>query len=143
MICNQAAGFNTCLFKVQDNMQQQLRTIRSNQGKGKSSNKVSTATDELQYLMDFKSSICQAMAKTMEHLGDFDFISMANLTLARRHSCLSYIKSGIKPDTVTALRAAPLQLATLFPDDLLKNKGHSSSQKKGPSTLTSGKAKRE
>ena len=90
-------------------MQQQLKTIRTNQSKGKSSSKVSTATDELQYLMDFNSSICQAMAKTMEHLSDFVFVSMANLTLARRDSYLSHVKSRIKPDTLVALRTAPLQ----------------------------------
>ena len=52
-------------------MQQQLKTLRTDQGKGKSSSKVSAATDELHYLMDFNSSIYQAMAKTMEHLCDF------------------------------------------------------------------------
>ena len=59
------------------------------------------------------------MAKTMERLSDFVFVSMANLTLARRDSYLSHVKSGIKPDTLAALRTAPLQLATLFPDDVL------------------------
>ena len=44
VICNQAAGFNRCLFKVQNNIQQQLKTIQTDQGKGKSSSKVSTAT---------------------------------------------------------------------------------------------------
>ena len=90
------------------------------------------------------------MAKTMEHLSDFVFVSMANLTLARRDSYLSQVKSWIKPDTLAALRTAPLQLAMLFPDYVLKqaekdivsfeNKGHSSSQKKGrvPPLLTSG-----
>ena len=81
---------------------------------------MSTVTDELQYLMNFNSNICQAMAKTMEHPSDFVFVSMANLTLARRHSYLSHVKSGIKPDTLAAMRTAPPQLATLFPDDILK-----------------------
>ena len=147
VICNQAAGFNRCLFKVQDNMQQQLKTIQTDQAKGKFSSKVSSATDELQYLMDFNSSICQAKAKTMEHLSDFVFVPMANLTLARRDSYLSHVKSGIKSYTLAALRTAPLQLAILFPEDMLKraaedivnfeNKGHSSSRKV-LSLLTSG-----
>ena len=65
---------------------------------------------------------------------------MANLTLARRDSYLSHVKSGIKLDTLAALRTAPLQLAMLFPDEVLKraeddilnfeSKGHSSSQEK-------------
>ena len=62
--CNQAAGFNRCLFKVQENMECQLIAIRTDLSKGKSSAKVSTA---LKYLMDFNASISQAMAKTMEH----------------------------------------------------------------------------
>ena len=83
VICNQAASFNRCLFKVQQNMQDQLKTLRL-EGKGKTSHKSSSAADELQYLMDFNASITQAAAKTMEHLTDFVFISMGNITLARR-----------------------------------------------------------
>ena len=72
VICNQAASFNHCLLKVQQNMQTQIKTIGT-QSKGKSASKVSAATEELQYLVDFNSSICQAMAKSMEHLTDFVF----------------------------------------------------------------------
>ena len=57
VICNQAAGFNRCLMKVQQDMQSQLKAIRL-EHKGKSSSKLSTATEELQFLMDFNSSIC-------------------------------------------------------------------------------------
>ena len=88
VISNQAASFNRCVFKVQQDMQAQLKTIRT-ESKGKGSSKVSAATDELQYLMDFNSSITQAVAKTMEHLTDFVFVSMGNLTLARRESYLT------------------------------------------------------
>ena len=69
-------------------MQEQLKIVRSD-SKGKSSAKVSTAMDEMQYLMNFNSSICQAAAKTMEHLSEFVFISMGNLTLVRRDSYLT------------------------------------------------------
>ena len=100
-------------------MQTQLKAIRT-ESNGKSSAKVTKATDEIQYLMDFHASISQAMAKTMEHLSDFVCVSMANLTLARRDSYLSHLKSGKKPDTLAALRTAPLQLATLFPDSVIK-----------------------
>ena len=61
-------------------MQQQLKATRT-EGKGKSASKVATASDKLQYLMDFNTSISKAMAKTMEHLSDFVIVSMANLTL--------------------------------------------------------------
>ena len=100
-------------------MQGQLKSLRSDT-KEKSSTKVSTAMDELQYLMDFNASISQAAAKTMEHLSEFAFISMANLTLTRRDSYLTHVKTGIKADTVAALRQAPIHIATLFPDDLVK-----------------------
>ena len=108
IICNQAAGFNRCVLKVQQNMQAQLRTIRT-ESKGKAASKVSAATDELQFLLDFNSSVCQAMAKAMEHLTDFVFVNMANTTLLRRDSYLSYLKAGVKADTLNALRAAPLE----------------------------------
>ena len=69
--CNQAAAFNRCLNKVQDNMRSQLKTVKAELGKGKSSTRVSGAAGELQFLMDFNSGITQAMAKTLEHLTDF------------------------------------------------------------------------
>ena len=119
VICNQAAGFNRCLLKIQQSMQSQLKDIRV-ESKGKSAAKVSTAVDELQYLLDFNSSVCQAMAKSMEHLTDFVFINLANTTLLRRDSYLQYLKAGVKADTLNALRTAPLQLETLFPDTVIK-----------------------
>ena len=93
--------------------------------------------------MDFTQSISLAMAKTMQHLSDFVFNSMANITLTRRDFYLNHLRSAIKQDTLKTLRTAPLHLATLFPDTVLKkaeediaqfeNKGYSglSSQKKG------------
>ena len=136
MICNQAASFNRCLFKVQQGMQAQLKSLRS-ESKGKSSTKVSAATDKLQYLMDFIASITQAAAKTMEHLTDFVFISIGKLTLAHRDAYLNHLKTGIKPDNLSALRTVLLHIPTLFPDSVIKraeeeiahykNKGHASS----------------
>ena len=138
VICNQAASFNRCLFKVQQDMQGQLKSLRS-EWKGKGSSKATAALDELRYLMDFNSSITHAAAKTMEHLSDFVFISMGNLTLARRDAYLTHVKSGVKPDTVAALRTAPLHITTLFPNTVIKkaeeeisnfeNHGHSASSR--------------
>ena len=101
-------------------MQSQLKVIKSDLSKGKSSGKVSHAADELQFFMNFNSSITQSMAKTLEHLTDFVFDTVANTTLARRDSYLSHLKMGIKPDTLAALRTGPLQIPTLFPDAALK-----------------------
>ena len=70
--------------------------------------------------MDFNASICHAMAKTMEHPSDFVFVSMTKLNLTRRDSYLSHLKTGIKPDTLAALRTAPPQLAMIFQDDVHK-----------------------
>ena len=70
--------------------------------------------------MDFNSIIFQAMAKSMEHLTDFVFVNMANVTLLRRDSYLAYLKAGIKADTLAALRTAPLHLPTLFPNSMIK-----------------------
>ena len=138
VICNQAASFNKCLFKVQQKMQEQFKLVCS-KSKGKSLSKMSTAMEEMQYLMNFNSSICQAAAKTMEHLTEFVFISMGNLTLARQDSYLTHIKTRVKADTLAGLRTAPIHIATLFPDHLIKkaeeeivhfeSKGQSSSKK--------------
>ena len=56
------------------------------------------------------------MAKAMEHLSEFVFINLANMTLARRDAYLAHVKSGIKQDTLAALRQAPQHLSTLFSD---------------------------
>ena len=100
-------------------MQSQLKTLRY-ETKGKGSSQASGAQVELKYLMDFNSSITQAAQKTMEHLSEFVFISMGNLILARCDAYLTHVKSGIKPDSVAALRTAPLHIPTLFPDTVIK-----------------------
>ena len=135
-ICNHAASFNRCLFRVQQNMKDQLKVLKA-ENKGKGSTKASTAADKMNYLMNFNSSITQAAAKSMEHLSELIFITMGNLTLVRRDAYLSHLRTGIKPDTLTALRSAPLHISTLFPDSVIKraeediaqfeSKGHSGS----------------
>ena len=80
VLCNQAASFNRCLFKVQQNMKDQLKVLKA-ENKGKGPSKASAAAEELTYLMD--SSITQAAAKSMEHLSEFVFVTMGNLTLVR------------------------------------------------------------
>ena len=100
-------------------MQSQLWAIQTD-SKGKASSKVSAATEELQFLLDFNACVCHAMAKSMEHLTDFVFVNLANTTLLRRDLYFSYLKAGVKADTLNALRSAPLQLDTLFPDQEIK-----------------------
>ena len=87
-------------------MKDHLKILKA-ENKGKGSTKASTAAEELNYLMDFNSSITQVAAKSMEHLSEFIFITMGNLTLVRRDAYLSHLRTGIKPDTLTALRSDP------------------------------------
>ena len=98
----------------------QLKSIQNDQAKGKTSVRSQGATEELHYLMNFNQSIGFAIAKTVQHLSDFVFVSMAKITLAKKDSYLDHLKSGIKQDTFSSLRNAPLHLATLFPGSVLK-----------------------
>ena len=50
----------------------------------------------------FNQGISRPIAMTMEHLSNFVFISMANLTLARRDAYLAHLRYSIKPDTPAA-----------------------------------------
>ena len=119
VMCNHAAGLSRCLTKVQDSMVTQLKSLRFDSSKGKSAEKQQQAVEELEYLVTFNRSISQAMQRTMQDLSEGVFISMANLTLARRDSYLEFIRGGIKPDTLSALRTSPVHQLSLFPDSLL------------------------
>ena len=119
-ICNQAAGFNRCITKIQDSVQDQPKILQSELGKGKSSAKAQSALDELQYLTVFNQNVSFAMGKSLQHLSDFTFTQMANLTLIRQDSYLEHIKQGAKPDTFSALRNCPLNGHTLFPDAIIR-----------------------
>ena len=55
--------------------------------------------EELEYLVTFNWSISQAMQHTMQDFSEGVFISMSNLTLARRDSYLEFIRGGVEPDT--------------------------------------------
>ena len=119
VMCNHAAGLSRCLTKVQDSMVTQLKSLRFDSSKGKSAEKQQQAVEELEYLVTFNRSISQAMQRTMQDLSEGVFISMANLTLARRDSYLEFIRGGVKPDTLSALRTSPVHQLSLFPDSLL------------------------
>ena len=112
-MCNQAAGLSHCFTRVQDAMSSQLKTLHLDSMKGKSSDRMKQAVDELVYPVTFNRSISQAMARTMQDLSEGVFINMANFTLARRNSYLEYLHAGVKQDTLTALH-----LHSLFPDQL-------------------------
>ena len=119
VMCNHAAGLSRCLTKVQDSMVTQLKSLRFDSSKGKSAEKQQQAVEELEYLVTFNRSISQAMQRTMQDLSEGVFISMANLTLAHRDSYLEFIRGGVKPDTLSALRTSSVHQLSLFPDSLL------------------------
>ena len=89
--------------------------LQSEETKGKSAGKVVAATEEPQYLMNLNASITQCMAKAMEYLSDFTFVSMGNMTLVRQDSYLAHAKSCLKQNTLATLHADPLDSPTLFP----------------------------
>ena len=118
IMCNQAAGLSRCSTRVQDAMSSQLKTLHLDI-KGRSSEKMKQAVNELKYLTTFNRSISQAMARTMQDLSEGVFINMANFTLARRDSYLDYLHAAVQQDTVNVLRTSPVHLNTLFPDQLI------------------------
>ena len=83
-----------------------LKTLHLDSTKGKSSERLRNAVDELDYLVTFNRSISQAMARTMQDLSEGIFISMANFTLARMDSYLKYLHAGVKQDTLNALNVS-------------------------------------
>ena len=119
VMCNQAAGLSRCLTRVQDAMSTQLKSLHVDKGKGKPSERMQQAVDELEYLVTFNRSISQAMARTMQDLSEGVFICVTNFTLARRDSYLDYLHVSVKQDTLNALRTAPVYLQSLFLDQLL------------------------
>ena len=116
-ICNQSAGFNRCITKIQDSVQEQLRILQTELGKGKSSSKAQSALDELNYLTIFNQNVSFVVGKSLQHLSDFIFTQMANL---RRDSYLEHLEQGVKPDTFSALRNCPLNGYALFPDAVIR-----------------------
>ena len=95
------------------------KTLHTDKGKGKASERTQQAVEKLKYLVTFNRSISQTMQRTMQDLSEGVFISMANLTLARRDSYLEYLHGGVKQGTLTALSTALVHMTSLFPDQLL------------------------
>ena len=85
------------------------------------------------------------MAKTMEHLFEFVFINVANMTLARWDAYLAHSKAEIKQDNLSALEQAPIHLDKLFPDQVLKRAQEDIAQRenKGRSAQPSSNYRKE
>ena len=119
-ICNQAAGFNQCISKLQTDIQDNFRAMETELSKGKSSQKTQKALTEIRDLTIFNHQVSFCMGKAMQHLADILFVQMENITLLRRDACLDHLKQGIKPDTWCALHNSPLNSSGLFPDDMVR-----------------------
>ena len=101
-------------------MQEQVRVLHNELGKGKSSAKAQSALDELHYLTTFNQNVSFAMEKSLQHLSEFTFTQMANLTLVRRDSYWEHLKPGVNPDPFSALRNCSLNGYALFPDAVIR-----------------------
>ena len=118
-ICNQAAGFNRCISKLQTDIQDNFSALEAELSKGKSSQKAEKALAEIRDLTAFNQNVSFYMGKAMQRLADILFVQMGNVTLLRRDAYLDHLKQGIKPDTWCALRNSPLNSTGLFPDDMV------------------------
>ena len=99
-ICNNYACICCCLSWVPANITTQLSYCTGRQVKGKVINESAEGT-------------------VMREFSDFVLVTIANIALARRDSCLDHLKSGIKYDRLADIRNAPLQLTSLFPDSTI------------------------
>ena len=70
-VCNQSAGFNRCITKIQDTVQENLKSLQNELSKGKSSAKAQAALDKLHYLASFNQNVSFAMGKSLQHLSNY------------------------------------------------------------------------
>ena len=118
-VCNQAAGFNRCISKLQMDIQDNVRSLETELSKGKSSQKAEKSLTEIRDLTTFNQNVSFCMGKAMQHLADVIFLQMGNITLLRSYAYFDHLKEGVKPDTWCALRNSPLNSSGLFLDDMV------------------------
>ena len=70
-------------------------SLRSSSSEFFSLNKLKESRLAKQELLQKRFCIIQCITKAMEHLSDFTFVSMVNVTLCRRDSYLVHVKSGL------------------------------------------------
>ena len=124
-------------------MNHSLVCLQSNFNKGKAPKEVSEALHDLKDYLAFHQNVSIAMGTSLQHLADSLFVNMANLVLLRHDSYLDHVKLGVKPDTWTRLRNAPLFNYGLFPDDLIciaeqditKSESTSAAPRPGPGAM--------
>ena len=119
-ICNQTAGFNCCVTKLQDEIQENVRILQKELAKGKGSQAAKKAVDGLKDLCAFNQNVSVCLRKSIQHMTDTLFITMSNFTLRCWDAYLDHLKSGVKQDNWCAMRNAPFHSSGLFPDDALR-----------------------
>ena len=80
VVCRQAAAFNRCISKIQDEVQDSLRHLFGDLGKGKSSQR----TEKSSLLSEkpvFQQNITFVLGKSMQHMADTIFVLGANMRL--------------------------------------------------------------
>ena len=95
-------------------MQENLKALQTKLSKAQA------ALDKLHYFTSFNQNVSFAMGKSLQHLSDFTFVQMANLTLLHRDLYLENLKPGVKHDTFSALRNCPLNGHALFLDVVIR-----------------------
>ena len=116
LICNHAAGMSRCLKKLEQDEERQCAAIRASNPHSK---EYKEAVDELLCLLSFDHRVTASLRQSVKDLTESVFVDLGNLVLLRRDSYLEHLRPGVKADTAAALRSSALQLATLFPDEVL------------------------
>ena len=118
-VVNSVVGFNRCSSELQERISTKVSFLCNKINKGKAPKEVAEALKDIKDYMALHQNVSVAMGTGLQHLVDSLFVNLANLILIRRDSYLEHVKLGIKPDTWSLLRNAPMFGYGLFPDSVL------------------------
>ena len=112
VVCNQAATFNRCVNKIQEEVQDNLRLFLGELSKGKSSQKVNKGLLDLKDLVAFQQNVNFVLGNSMQYLADTIFctgcqhdhtIFVQAANMSRLHQD-SIPQAWVKPDTWCSLK---------------------------------------
>ena len=118
-LCNQAAGLSRCLRKVQEEVCAKVAALCDHGSSGMDSSCVEIV-EALNNSVRFQQGVSASLYRTLSDMNESTFVDLANYTLLRRDAYLQHLRYGIKPDTILAMRVAPVHLDTLFPEELVR-----------------------
>ena len=87
-VCNHAAAFTSCISKVQNEIQDGLKLLYGEFGKGKSSNKAESALNEIKDLTALQQNINYVLGMSLQQMADTLFIQEANVSILYRNCYL-------------------------------------------------------